>query len=263
MDRQPLTYAQAGVDVEAGDRAVALMRSAVEATRGPRCWAAPAGSPGWRLAGDRAGRRPHRPGAGRGQRRGRHQAAGRPGPRPPRHRRHRPGRHGGRRRGRSRGRAAVRPRLPGRRPGRPRPGGRHRGRGGRGLPAGPLRPARRGDGRAPWRDGARGLRPAGFALGMVERDRLLGPDRATGDAAQGRLRPPRQREPAWPAGSLPGPGSATTASCPRLGAPVGEALLTPTRIAPSWSTCWPRIEVRPRHVTGGGLPGNLPAASPA
>ncbi|MGH2814250.1 MAG: phosphoribosylformylglycinamidine cyclo-ligase, partial [Actinomycetota bacterium] len=36
MDRQPLTYAQAGVDVEAGDRAVALMRSAVEATHGPK-----------------------------------------------------------------------------------------------------------------------------------------------------------------------------------------------------------------------------------
>jgi phosphoribosylformylglycinamidine cyclo-ligase len=33
---EPLTYAAAGVDVEAGERAVALMRAAVEATHGPR-----------------------------------------------------------------------------------------------------------------------------------------------------------------------------------------------------------------------------------
>src|SRR5688500_7954724 len=36
MQREPLTYAEAGVDVEAGDRALALMRAAVEATHGPR-----------------------------------------------------------------------------------------------------------------------------------------------------------------------------------------------------------------------------------
>ena len=36
MDREPLTYAQAGVDVEAGEKAVAMMRAAVEATQGPR-----------------------------------------------------------------------------------------------------------------------------------------------------------------------------------------------------------------------------------
>jgi len=35
-DRQPLTYAAAGVDVEAGEKAVALMRAAVESTHGPR-----------------------------------------------------------------------------------------------------------------------------------------------------------------------------------------------------------------------------------
>src|SRR5215213_843677 len=53
MDRQPLTYAQAGVDVEAGDRAVALMRSAVEATHGPRVLGGIGGFAGlWRLAGD-------------------------------------------------------------------------------------------------------------------------------------------------------------------------------------------------------------------
>ena len=53
MDRQPLTYAQAGVDVEAGDRAVALMRSAVEATHGPKVLGGIGGFAGlWRLAGD-------------------------------------------------------------------------------------------------------------------------------------------------------------------------------------------------------------------
>src|ERR671913_212704 len=52
MDREPLTYAQAGVDVEAGDRAVALMRSAVEATHGPRVLGGIGGFAGlWRLAG--------------------------------------------------------------------------------------------------------------------------------------------------------------------------------------------------------------------
>jgi phosphoribosylformylglycinamidine cyclo-ligase len=34
--REPLTYAEAGVDVEAGEKAVALMRAAVESTHNPR-----------------------------------------------------------------------------------------------------------------------------------------------------------------------------------------------------------------------------------
>jgi phosphoribosylformylglycinamidine cyclo-ligase len=53
MDREPLTYAQAGVDVEAGDKAVAMMRAAVEATQGPRVLGGIGGFAGlWRLAGD-------------------------------------------------------------------------------------------------------------------------------------------------------------------------------------------------------------------
>src|SRR4029453_4792058 len=36
MDPEPITSAEAGVDVDAGDRAVALMRASVEATHGPR-----------------------------------------------------------------------------------------------------------------------------------------------------------------------------------------------------------------------------------
>jgi phosphoribosylformylglycinamidine cyclo-ligase len=51
MDREPLTYAQAGVDIEAGDRAVALLRAAVEATHGPRVLGGIGGFAGlWRLA---------------------------------------------------------------------------------------------------------------------------------------------------------------------------------------------------------------------
>src|SRR5688500_6756975 len=54
MDREPLTYAQAGADVEAGDRAVALMRSAVEATHGPAVLGGVGGFAGlWRLAAGR------------------------------------------------------------------------------------------------------------------------------------------------------------------------------------------------------------------
>src|SRR5215212_1952156 len=52
MDREPLTYAQAGVDVEAGEKAVAMMRAAVEATQGPRVLGGIGGFGLWRLAGD-------------------------------------------------------------------------------------------------------------------------------------------------------------------------------------------------------------------
>jgi phosphoribosylformylglycinamidine cyclo-ligase len=53
MDPEPLTYAQAGVDVEAGDRAVAMMRAAVEATHGPRVLGGIGGFAGlWRLGGE-------------------------------------------------------------------------------------------------------------------------------------------------------------------------------------------------------------------
>jgi len=54
MPREPLTYAGAGVDVEAGEAAVSLMRAAVEATHGPRVLGGIDGFAGlWRLAGDR------------------------------------------------------------------------------------------------------------------------------------------------------------------------------------------------------------------
>ena len=40
------SYAAAGVDIAAGDRAVELMKASVKRTAGPRCWRASAGSPG-------------------------------------------------------------------------------------------------------------------------------------------------------------------------------------------------------------------------
>src|SRR4029450_4629279 len=61
MDREPLTYAQAGVDVEAGDRAVALMRAAVEATHGPQVLGAIGGGGGRWGGGGGGGRPEHAP----------------------------------------------------------------------------------------------------------------------------------------------------------------------------------------------------------
>jgi phosphoribosylformylglycinamidine cyclo-ligase len=43
---QPLTYAAAGVDVAAGERAVAVMCASVEATHGPRVLGGIGGSAG-------------------------------------------------------------------------------------------------------------------------------------------------------------------------------------------------------------------------
>ena len=43
---QSITYSSAGVDVEAGDRAVELMRAAVKDTHSPRSSAGSAASPG-------------------------------------------------------------------------------------------------------------------------------------------------------------------------------------------------------------------------
>ena len=165
-----------------------------------------------------------------------------------------------------RGRAAVRPRLPGRRPGRPRAGRGHRRRGGRGLPAGPLRPARRRDGRAPRRHGPGRLRPGrvrprGGGRRPPPRPR---PGRRRRRAARaGRLRPAQRLQPG-PPGPRPG-GIGYERDLPELGAPVGEALLTPTRIyAPPWSTCSPPGSRSTPSATSpaAASPATSPAASP-
>jgi phosphoribosylformylglycinamidine cyclo-ligase len=108
---------------------------------------------------------------------------------------------------------------------------------------------------------------AGFALGVAERDRLLGPDRvragdvllgleASGLHANGFSLARRALERA---------GVGYDAVPPELGVPVGEALLAPTRIyAPDLVDLLAGgVEVHALcHVTGGGLPGNLPRCLP-
>ncbi len=109
---QGITYASAGVDIEAGDRAVDLFKPlATKATR-PEVRGGLGGFAGlFALA-----RRLPRTGAGGLHRRCRHQAGGRPGDGQARHRRPRPGGDGGRRPGRVWRRTAVPAGLHRRRP---------------------------------------------------------------------------------------------------------------------------------------------------
>ena len=104
---------------------------------------------------------------------------------------------------------------------------------------------------------------AGFGVGVVERDGILGPDRVeAGDVLV-----------ALPSSGLHSNGYSLVrrivdgldlADDHGLGAPLGEVLLTPTRIhsadvlavvAATETHAW-------CHVTGGGLPGNLPRVLP-
>jgi phosphoribosylformylglycinamidine cyclo-ligase len=275
MDREPLTYAQAGVDVEAGDRAVALMRAAVEATHGPRVLGGIGGFAGlWRLAGDlgRPGgpRRPRLPvdpvlaaasdGVGTkllvAQALDRHDtvgidlvamvvddvvvtgaeplfvldylAVGRVDP--------------------ERVAAIVAGVAEGCRLARCA------------LLGGET--AEHPDAMAP---DAYDL--AGFALGVVERDRLLGPDRvAAGDVLLGLASSGLHANGFSLARQvLARAGIGHDQHLPELGIQVGEALLTPTRIyAPHLVDLLATgVEVHALcHVTGGGLPGNLPRCMP-
>ena len=275
MDAKPLTYAGAGVDVEAGDRAVALMRAAVEATHGPRVLGGIGGFAGlWRLAGDRespgaAGRAglPADPvlaaasdGVGTkllvAQALDRHDtvgvdlvamvvddvvvtgaeplfvldylAVGRVDP--------------------ERVAAIVAGVAEGCRQARCA------------LLGGET--AEHPDAMAP---DAYDL--AGFALGMVERDRLLGPDRvAAGDVLLGLAASGLHANGFSLARHvLARAGVGYDQDLPDLGGPVGEALLTPTRIyAPHLVDLLAAgVEVHALcHVTGGGLPGNLPRCLP-
>jgi phosphoribosylformylglycinamidine cyclo-ligase len=108
---------------------------------------------------------------------------------------------------------------------------------------------------------------AGFAVGVAERERLLGPDRvqpsdvllglaSTGLHANGFSLARR---------ALVRAGVGYQQVLPELGGPVGEALLVPTRIyAPDLVDLLAEgVEVHAMcHVTGGGLPGNLPRGLP-
>jgi phosphoribosylformylglycinamidine cyclo-ligase len=269
MDPEPLTYAQAGVDVEAGEAAVSMMRAAVEATQGPRVLGGIGGFAGlWRLAGDlgRAGvpADPVLAAASDGvgtkllvaQALDRHDtvgidlvamvvddvvvtgaeplfvldylAVGRVVP--------------------ERVAAIVAGVAEGCRLARCA------------LLGGET--AEHPDAMAP---DAYDL--AGFALGMVERERLLGPDRVvTGDVLLGLASSGLHSNGFSLARRvLARAGIGYDRDLPGLGGPVGEALLTPTRIyAPVLVDLLATgIEVHALcHVTGGGLPGNLPRCLP-
>jgi phosphoribosylformylglycinamidine cyclo-ligase len=266
-EREPLTYAQAGVDVEAGDRAVALMRSAVEATHGPGVLGGIGGFAGlWRLAAGRGGP-PGDPvlaaasdGVGTkllvAQALDRHDtvgidlvamvvddvvvtgaeplfvldylAVGRVDP--------------------QRVAAIVAGVAEGCRLARCA------------LLGGET--AEHPDAMAP---DAYDL--AGFAVGLVERDRLLGPDRVVaGDVLLGLASSGLHANGFSLARKvLARAGIDYDHDHPDLGAPVGETLLTPTRIyAPHLvDLIAAGIEVHALcHITGGGLPGNLPRCLP-
>ena len=106
---------------------------------------------------------------------------------------------------------------------------------------------------------------AGFGVGVVERDAILGPERVeAGDVLL-----------ALPASGLHSNGYSLVrrivagldlAHDHGLGRPLGELLLTPTRIhAPDCRALLSDTEVEVHafsHITGGGLPGNLPRVLP-
>jgi phosphoribosylformylglycinamidine cyclo-ligase len=275
MPREPLTYAQAGVDVEAGDRAVSLMRAAVEATHGPRVLGGIGGFAGlWRLAGDLAGRAgadrdrsmadPVLAAASDGvgtkllvaQALDRHDTVGIdlvamvvddvvvPGAEP----------------------LFVLDYLA---------VGRVHPERVAAIVAGVAEGCRLA--RCALLGGETAEHPdamdpdaydlAGFALGAVDRDRLLGPDRvAAGDVLLGLAASGLHANGFSLARRvLARAGIGYERDLPELGAPVGQALLTPTRIyAPVLVDLLAAgVEVHALcHVTGGGLPGNLPRCLP-
>jgi phosphoribosylformylglycinamidine cyclo-ligase len=108
---------------------------------------------------------------------------------------------------------------------------------------------------------------AGFAVGVARRERLLGPARvAAGDVLLG-LQSSGLHANGFSLARqvLARAGVGYDQVVPELGGPVGEALLTPTRIyAPDLVDLLAEgVEVHALcHVTGGGLPGNLPRCLP-
>ncbi|HYY77891.1 MAG TPA: phosphoribosylformylglycinamidine cyclo-ligase [Actinomycetes bacterium] len=108
---------------------------------------------------------------------------------------------------------------------------------------------------------------AGFALGVAERQRLLGPERVrAGDVLLG-LEASGLHSNGFSLARrvLERAGVGYDQVLPELGGPVGEALLVPTRIyAPALVDLLAGgAELHALcHVTGGGLPGNLPRCLP-
>ena len=109
---------------------------------------------------------------------------------------------------------------------------------------------------------------AGAATGVVERDRILGPHRVArrrrrrGDGLE---RPALQRLLARPAGPRRRPAGSWTARSPELGRTLGEELLEPTRVyaADVLDLIGADLDLHAlSHVTGGGLAANLARVLP-
>ena len=158
MNAMSNSYAAAGVDTEAGDRAVELMKAAVSAPTAPRFSAGWAASRG---CSTRRRSRRSRSAARHLDRRRRHEGRHRAGARQARHHRARPGGHGGRRHRGGGREAAVHDRLHRLRARGSRAHRQHRGRHRAGVLGDRHRPGRRRDGRASGAHGRRRLRRGG------------------------------------------------------------------------------------------------------
>ena len=292
-DAPRIAYARAGVDVAAGERAVELMRAAVESTRRPEvlgglggfgsAFAIPDGRP---RARDRVVDR----------RRG-DEDRDRGGDGAVRHDRHRPRRDVRRRRRLLGRRAASRSSTTSPSGGWTRE--RRGARGRRSRTAAGRRAAAlvgRRDGRAPGPDGGRRVRPRGVlhrggrAVAGCSTGRRRGPaTRSSGLASSGlhangyslvralvaRARPRpaarrTRRSLRRVARRRRRPAAASSASRSHALATLGDVLLTPTRDLrpgpardPGGARRRTAHEVRGiAHITGGGLPGNVPRALP-
>lgn len=106
---------------------------------------------------------------------------------------------------------------------------------------------------------------AGFGVGVVERDSILGPDRVVpGDALVALAASGLHANGFSLVRHLLDTGRLDIDRDYDLGRPVGAALLEPTRIyAPHCLALAATVDVHALcHVTGGGIPGNLPRVLP-
>ena len=232
-------YAEAGVSIEAADKAVELMKVWIDKARRPEMIGGIGGFAGLFDASALDVLRPAA--AGHLHRRRRHQGRDRAGDGRARHDRLRPGRHGRRRPGRLRRRAAVHDRLHRHRPGRARADRGDRQGHRRGLRRGRLRAGRRRDRRAPGP-----ARPR-----RVRRRRRDHRRRRGRPPARARPGPPRRR--GARDGVLAGCTPTATRWCATCcwpadrGGPAGRSTATsPSSAAPSARSCSSRPGSTPR-----------------
>ena len=252
-----LTYAGAGVDIAAGERAVDLIKAHARSTDRPGVMGGIGGFGGLFDLGALALRRP---GPGVVDRRRRHEVGRGVDHRPLRHDRHRPRRYGRRHRRPGRG-SALLLRLPVDGPARSRDRRDDRGRRRRGVPARRRRAARRRDVRAPAADGPGRVRPR-RVRGRRGRAR-----RGAAARRRGRRRARRHREPGAALQRLHAGAAraartrrararrARVAGC-RRHARRRAAAAERDLLADARARCARRCDVHAfAHITGGGLPG--------